>query len=424
MYSKNDDYWKRVKLGELSTLFSGGTPSTRVSEYWDGNIPWLSSGETRSSYITTTERKITPQGVSESSTKLAKCCDVVVASAGQGTTRGQASFCKIDTYINQSIVAIRADKTQLDPHFLYFNLKNRYQELRNISDSHSSRGSLTTKLLSNLEIPLPGIDKQKAIVRILSSLDDKIELNRQMNETLEQIAQTIFKRWFIDYEFPDENGNPYKSSGGEMVESEFGEIPKNWEVRKLKEITSNIQYGLTQSASKENIGPKFLRITDIQNGVVEWDQVPYCKVSSNDWNKYKIIDGDIFIARTGASTGENAFILDPPESVFASYLIRLQFKKKELGFYSGQFLRTSIYSEYIKNCLSGSAQPNANAQVLTDVKVALPCIEILERYTGLVEPLKRLIVNYRKQSERLSEIRDSLLPKLMSGKIRITQNVR
>lgn len=225
--------WKHIKLGKIAKLFSGGTPNTQIKSYWNGNIPWLSSGETRNKYINKTEKKITELAIINSSTKLAKVGDVIIASAGQGTTRGQVSFCFIDTYINQSLIAVRPNEDLLDSKYLFFNLCNRYDELRGISDSHSSRGSLTTKLLSDLFIPLPPLEEQKAIAKILSSLDDKIELNRKMNETLESIAQAIFKRWFIDFEFPDENGNPYKSSGGEMVDSELGEIPKGWEVGKL-----------------------------------------------------------------------------------------------------------------------------------------------------------------------------------------------
>lgn len=220
--------WDVKKLKDVtSQIFSGGTPNTRMEEYWDGDIPWLSSGETRNRFIKFTGRTITKDGVKNSSTRLAKNGDVVVAGAGQGHTRGQASFCLIDTYINQSVVALRANEKKLVPLYLFYNILSRYNELRQISDAHSSRGSLTTKLLANLNIQLPPIEEQNSIANILYSLDDKIELNRRMNTTLEQIAQAIFKQWFIDFEFPDENGQPYRSSGGDMVDSELGEI-RSW----------------------------------------------------------------------------------------------------------------------------------------------------------------------------------------------------
>ena len=139
-------------LGDIGTIFSGGTPSTSNPDYWDGNFNWLSSGETRNDFIETTEKKITQEGIENSSTKLAKKGSIVIASAGQGHTRGQTSFLKIDTYVNQSIIVIEPNKNIIDPYFLFYNIKHRYNELRQISDSSSIRGSLTTKIIKNLEI--------------------------------------------------------------------------------------------------------------------------------------------------------------------------------------------------------------------------------------------------------------------------------
>ena len=113
----------RKNLSEICKIFSGGTPSTKNNEYWNGDIPWLSSGETRNSFITNTERKITLDGVKNSSTSLAKKYDVIVASAGQGHTRGQVSLCLIDTYVNQSVIVLRTNKEIILPQFLFYNLK-------------------------------------------------------------------------------------------------------------------------------------------------------------------------------------------------------------------------------------------------------------------------------------------------------------
>lgn len=207
--------WKKYKLGEISeTIFSGGTPSTTNSDYWNGDLNWLSSGETNNKFIIKTIKKITELGVRESSTRLAKKGNVVIASAGQGYTRGQVSYCLIDTYINQSLISIRVNEKSINSKFLFYNLNNRYEELRQISDSSSSRGSLTTKDFKELNILIPNIETQKEIASILSSLDEKIEINQQMNETLEAIAQTIFKEWFVDFEFPESPLTPLYQRGG------------------------------------------------------------------------------------------------------------------------------------------------------------------------------------------------------------------
>ena len=125
--------WKEVRLGDVAeNIFSGGTPSTTNPEFWNNEFNWLSSGETRNRYITTTDKKITQKAVENSSTRLARINDVVIASAGQGFTRGQVSFCNINTYINQSLISVRSDIKKINPRYLFFNLQNRYQELRQI----------------------------------------------------------------------------------------------------------------------------------------------------------------------------------------------------------------------------------------------------------------------------------------------------
>lgn len=193
---KNNNCWQ-VKVLEdvVETIFSGGTPNTKENTYWNGSFPWLSSGETKNRFIVTTEKTVTEEGIRNSSTRLAKAGDIVIASAGQGLTRGQTSYLKIDTYINQSVIAIRANSEVINPLLLFYDLRNRYEELRQISDSHSSRGSLTTTLLKQLEIRVPPKEIQIQMVPVLESINLKIEANSRQNQTLEALGQTLFKSW-------------------------------------------------------------------------------------------------------------------------------------------------------------------------------------------------------------------------------------
>ena len=135
----------------VDCIYSGGTPATSNIAYWNGNLNWLSSGETRNRFVISTEKTITQLGADNSSTKSAQKYDIVIASAGQGFTRGQTSMLLLNTYINQSVIVLHAKKTVLP--YLFWNLTNRYDDLRAISDSSSIRGSLTTKMLSKLKIP-------------------------------------------------------------------------------------------------------------------------------------------------------------------------------------------------------------------------------------------------------------------------------
>ncbi len=150
------DGWRAGTIAQLCTsIFSGGTPSTGKSEFWDGTIPWLSSGETRSKFISATEKAITRAGVENSSTRLAPARATVIASAGQGHTRGQTSLLAIDAYVNQSVVALVADPDTSGPLHLFFDLERRYEQFRQVSDGQSSRGSLTTRLLAGLPAIVP-----------------------------------------------------------------------------------------------------------------------------------------------------------------------------------------------------------------------------------------------------------------------------
>lgn len=168
-------------------IFSGGTPDTRKPEYWNGSLPWFSSGETRNTFIIDTDKGITEKGVSGSSTRLAVPGDILIASAGQGFTRGQTSYCAIETYINQSVVALRADKNICHPMWLFYNLSRRYEEMRSISDSHSSRGSLTTKLLGMMEVCLPS----KPLVDTFSNVAYKLAEQQISNLRETQILSSI-----------------------------------------------------------------------------------------------------------------------------------------------------------------------------------------------------------------------------------------
>lgn len=148
--------WSKLSYAEVcAAIYSGGTPNTGRKDFWGGGIPWLSSGETRNHFVTGTDKTITELGAAHSSTRLAPKKATVVATAGQGSTRGQTSILGIDTYINQSTAALVANQAYVSDVYLYIDLSGRYDELRGVSDSQSSRGSLTTKLLSQLAIVCP-----------------------------------------------------------------------------------------------------------------------------------------------------------------------------------------------------------------------------------------------------------------------------
>ncbi len=298
----------------------------------------------------------------------------------------------------------------------------------------TAQPTFNLKDVSNLPIPLPPVAEQKAIAKILGVLDDKIELNRRMNETLEGLARAIFQSWFVDFDpvraqrdgLPPPALSPTTAAlfPNSFEDSELGKIPKGWSIDTIKNRASNVQYGYTQSASLEPVGPRFLRITDIRGGQVDWSAVPFCKTNDDELEKYRIKDGDIFVARTGASTGDNIYVVDPPDAVFASYLVRFQFSSAGIGRFVGEFMRTPDYFSHVAGSIGGSAQPNASAQTLADATVVFPTTDVADDFFKTVRPLDLKRNANSKESEKLAAIRDALLPKLLSGEIRVAEAER
>jgi type I restriction enzyme S subunit len=185
-----NDWREGVLADVVSQIYSGGTPNTKTDSYWNGDIPWLSSGETGNAFITTTTKSITPDGVKSSSTRLAHRHDVVMASAGQGFTRGQTSLLLLDTYVNQSVIVMSGENTL----YVFLNLSDRYEELRAISDSHSIRGSITTKMLADFPMCIPSPQVLKDFSSEVLPLINSIENNLLDSERLAVLRDSLLPK--------------------------------------------------------------------------------------------------------------------------------------------------------------------------------------------------------------------------------------
>ena len=403
---------ERFTFGDITEIiFSGGTPSTRVDKYWGGDINWLSSGETRNNFINTTEKTITKEGVKNSSTRLAKKGDIVMASAGQGFTRGQVSYLHIDTYINQSIIAIRPNPNILNNLYAYYNLKNRYEELRAMSDGHSIRGSITIPMIKELEIDLPPILEQKEVANILHSLDKKIEINNKINFNLEELAQTLYKHWFVDFEFPNEEGLPYKSSGGKMVESELGLIPEGWEVLIL-ESALTFERGIEPGSKnyldrKEPNTVKFIRVGDLnkaKNVFVDKTLVKDKLVKKDD----VLVSFDGAIGRVGIG-------------FLGSYSTGLRKIYDKTGLIHNAYIYFLMKSQNIQDTIAA----HANGTTILHAGSSISHLNIaysesaVKHFTQMIEPIFKKILSIKEENSTLAATRDELLPKLMSGEIEV-----
>lgn len=389
--------YKEYQLIELTNkIFSGGTPKTKEKSYWGGKYKWLSSGETSSDFIEDTEKTITEEGIKKSSTKLAYKNDVVIASAGQGKTRGQTSLLLVDSYINQSVIAIRANEEFLDYKYLYYNLKMRYKELRAISDSTSTRGSLSTKLLKELKIKIPTLDIQNVISNVLYTYDKKIEINKKIISNLEAQAQALFKYYFVDFE-PFVDGN--------FVDSELGQIPEGWKVIELGNI---FEFKKGKKPKKESMSIDE-GVPYLVKGVVDGKDISEFTI---DKKIVYINELDIFMLMDGANSGNIYYGF---EGALGSTFSKLELKDDLLREVLYQFLLNNLNA--IKNQNTGSAIPHANKDFINKMLLAIPDEIKMENICKCFKKLREMTLILTKQNQTLAYTRDALLPKLMAGEI-------
>jgi len=256
---------------------------------------------------------------------------------------------------------------------------------------------------------LPSLEEQDKIAAILSSLDKKIELNNEMNKTLEEMAQALFKRWFVDFEFPNEEGKPYKSSGGEMVESELGMIPKGWNVKNLKDI-STVTMGVSPSSNSYNddkVGLPLLNgAADFEGKLIKpskYTSEPkkVCKCGDMIFGVRATIGNTVFADKEYA-LGRGVASVSPKNDMFREFIY---------------FCLNSSMNKLI-NSASGSVFLNLKKADITDLKLCYSDV-VINKFNKIAKELINKVIQNDIESEILKQQRNSLLPKLMSGEIRV-----
>lgn len=278
----------------------------------------------------------------------------------------------------------------INSKFIYYILQSQcfYDQFNN--KRHGLIGGVSIKDLAEMYFMIPPLAEQQRIVERIESLFAKLdEAKENMQNVLDGFETR--KAAILHKAFTGELTANWRKQHGVSMDS--------WEEKKLGDV-ADTQYGYTESASSEAIGPKFLRITDIQNGIVNWDKVPYCRISEEELEKYKLSIEDIVIARTGATTGKSYLIKDNILSVFASYLIRLKLKTKDvLSNFIYQFMQSQLYWTQITDFSKGIAQPGVNAQKLKEIKLLLPTFP---EQTEIVRIIDDLLVK-EQQAKELAE---------------------
>lgn len=403
----------KIKLKDVcESIFSGGTPDTRKPEYWGGKHYWLSSGETRNRFISSTEKTITQRGIDNSSTRLAKKGDVLIASAGQGKTRGQTSFVLVDTYINQSIISLRANRKYLDSLFLFYLISGKYNSLRNMSDANAIRGSLTCKMFESMELLIPeDIKIQKQISSLLYNYDSLIENNSSRIQILESIVKIVYDEWFIKFKFP---GN----ENVKIVDSEFGKIPEGWKIKTLSEICDLISRGVTPKYKKGT--KKYIINQKVNQGcLLDYKDLKELDDDMTIPEEKIAVKGDVLVNSLGEGTigrthyynNNNIFAVDQHMSICRS-------DKLQNTLYIYFFLSSKLGQDWITSVKTGGTNMTMlNISTLRQCKILYPKDEILLNFYEIVKPLMNLKAKLDEKNQNLIVTRNLLLPKLIYGEI-------
>ncbi len=312
---------------------------------------------------------------------------------------------------NQRLGLVITKSKRSDITFIYWLLRtSHYQKTIVNSCSGSTVKHTSPSKIQEYDFLLPPITEQKAINGVLSCLDRKIENLRKQNETLEAIAQTLFKHWFVDFEFPNEDGKPYKSSGGAMVQSELGKIPVGWRVGKFRDITAVINGRAYKQTEFREEGTPIVRIQNLTGK----GQTVYSDLAL-DKDKY-ISKGDLIYAWS-ATFGP--YIWRGVKSIYHYHIWKLNCFNPAFKYYL--YIHLKKVSDRVQGQGTGSIFTHITKELMESQELSIPEVKVMERWHSIAKPIfDKIMVNYE-QIQTLTQIRDVLLPKLMSGKLRITK---
>ena len=401
--------WKEVRLGDICTrVCSGGTPKSTNLSYYGGEIPWLNTKEIDFNRIYSTEKTITDSGLNNSSAKWIVPNTVTVAM--YGATAGKSCIVKVPMTTNQACCNLTINDEVADYEFVYYSLKNDYTTLASLANGGAQQ-NLNAQIIKDYVLKMPSLADQRRIASILSSLDRKIELNNKINADLEEMAQTIFKNWFVDFE-------PFKD--GKFVDSELGMVPEGWKVGTLGDM-GTIVCGKTPSKANSNYyggDIPFIKIPDMHGNVfVENSEDRLTEEGSLSQIK-KLIPPYSLMVSCIATVGLVSINTKPSHT--NQQINTVIPHNKSALFYLYQHIKNN--EEFLKNMgRGGTTTLNVNTKSFSNIRLLIPSEIALEQFHGIVEGLFKKIEQNLHESRTLSLLRDTLLPRLMSGELEVPE---
>ena len=409
----------KYKLGEIAKIYNGSTPSTLDASNYDGDIIWATPkdlSDQNSKYFSKGARNITQKGFDSCSTQMIPANNILMSSRAP---IGLFAINTVDCCTNQGFKNIVLDKAIADVDFMYYFLKYHVKEIEALGSGTTFR-EVSKTAFEKYEISIPSLPTQQKIASVLSKLDRKISVNREINRNLEELAKQIYDYWFLQFDFPNEDGKPYKSSGGKMVWNDVlkRDIPAGWNCFEMQNIC-NISRGASPRPIEAymdttNTGIPWIKISDATEDI----ESPYllkikdCIIPEGK-EKSVSVKPDTLIVSNSATPGIPKFvelnacvhdgwlILDKYDSYYKYYL-----------FYVIKMVRYNLL--YLA---SGSIFKNLKTDYLKTLPTLVPDIKILQRFDEKIERIMKHILKTEREINELIELRDNILPLLMNGQV-------
>jgi len=404
--------WKMTTLGAVGITVTGKTPSKDNPDDWGDFLDFITPTDinTDSKYLKNVARKLSEDGANRFKKMIIPSKSVVVTCIG--SDMGKVVMNENEALTNQQINSIKINSDN-DKDYFFYLLKDSYTILRNIAVGGSTMPILNKTTFESLEFLTPSLHEQRAISTVLSSLDDKIELLFEQNKTLEATAQAIFKEWFVNFNFP--------GATGQMIDSEMGDISEGWRVGKIKDLIDILSGFAFSSSDFSQTGEfKLVTIKNVQDRYFDSetkDRLTKLPESMPDY--CKLDSGDILLSLTGnvgricLVNGEN-FLLN-------QRVAKLKEKNPiDYAFTYLLFLQDSIFF-LLQSTASGTAQQNLSPIKTKEIEIIIADRKTLDQFGMVANKLIKKINDNSSQIQTLSVLRDTLLPKLMKGEVRVKE---
>ena len=389
--------WTYRPLGELVSFASGGTPSKKRDDYWGGTIPWISAKTLKTENIDTSDLFITEEGLKAGS-KIAPKGSILLLTRGSGLFNGiPIARVEKDVAFNQDIKCLDSYGEVENEFIFYWLLSQKDYLMAKVGVTGIGAGKFDLDFLQKLMIPIPSERERKSIVGFASSISEKIRCNAKVNDNLEQQAVALFKSWFVDF-------------------SLFGgTVPENWEDTTLENITTLITRGIAPKYS-DNSDQTVVNQKCIRNHTIDLSlaRTHTPKAINEKWLKF----GDLLINSTGDGTlGRVAQVWFAPKALTVdSHVTIVRPAREELIFYIG--LWGILHEKEIESLHTGSTgQTELPRDRVKMLKLLLPDDSSLSRFNSIIAPMTSTIISNQEENQKLANLRDTLLPKLMSGVI-------